>query len=86
MEEAYLWEVLLMEDHERMVVTRVRQGATVALTALQLRTSLDFCQVAPGFPGHAGLVVRAKLVRDFAATTVAVMATVDMEDILHDGG
>jgi hypothetical protein len=39
MEEARLWEVLLMEDHERVVVARVQQRASVALAALQLCTS-----------------------------------------------
>jgi hypothetical protein len=34
MEEACLWEVLLMEDHERAVVAEVRQGASVALATL----------------------------------------------------
>jgi hypothetical protein len=35
-EEACLWEVLLMEDHERAVVAGIRQGAGIALAALQL--------------------------------------------------
>jgi hypothetical protein len=38
-----------MEDHERMVVARIWQGVSVAFAALQLCTSQDFCQVAPGF-------------------------------------
>ena len=34
MEEAHLQEVLLMEDHECMVVAIIHQGADVALAAL----------------------------------------------------
>ena len=32
MEEAHLWEFLLMEDHERAVVVGIRQGAGIAPT------------------------------------------------------
>jgi hypothetical protein len=42
-EEAHLWEVLQMVDRKRMVVARVRQGAGVALAAMQLRSGQDFC-------------------------------------------
>ena len=52
-EEAHLREVLLMEDHERAVVAKIRQGADVALAALQLRTGQDFHQVEPRFLNHA---------------------------------
>jgi hypothetical protein len=33
-EEACLWEVLLMEDRERAVLAEIRQGGGVALAAL----------------------------------------------------
>jgi hypothetical protein len=33
-EEARLREILLMEDRERVVVARIRQGTSVALVAL----------------------------------------------------
>ena len=53
MEEAHLREVLLMKDHERVVVARIRQGADITLTALKLRIGRDFRQVAPRFLDHA---------------------------------
>ena len=34
MEEAYLWEVLLMEDRKRATVARIRWGAGFALAVL----------------------------------------------------
>ena len=44
----------------------------------------------PGFLGHVGQAERAELVGDFAdvadAIMAAVVATMNMEDILHDGG
>ena len=61
-------------------------GASVALVTLQLHTVQDFHQVVPGFPDHDGQVERAKLVGDFATTIVVVVATVNVEDILYDGG
>jgi hypothetical protein len=50
--EARLWEVLLMEDHEHVVVLEIRQGAGIAPAALQLHTDRDFHQVAPRFLDH----------------------------------
>jgi hypothetical protein len=38
MEETHLREVLLMEDHERVMLARIRQEADIALAAIQLRT------------------------------------------------
>ena len=40
----------------------------------------------PGFLDHVGQAKRVELVDDFAAATTAVVATVDVEDILHGGG
>ena len=71
-----------MEDHECMVVTRIQQGVGVALTALQLLTGQDFCEMAPEFLDHAR---QAELVGGFAATVAAIVATISMEDILHSG-
>ena len=84
--EAHLWEVLLMDDREREVVARILQGASIALTALQLRTSRDFHQAAAGFSDHASQAEHAELVGGFAAATAAIMATINMEDILRNGG
>jgi hypothetical protein len=65
-EEARLQEVLLMEDCERTVVAGIYQGVNIALVALQLHISQDFCQVAPEFPDHARQAERAELVSGFA--------------------
>jgi hypothetical protein len=53
---------------------------------MQLRTGQDFRWVAPRFLGHAGQAEQAKLVGDFTAIVVAIVATVNVEDILRDGG
>jgi hypothetical protein len=73
MEEARLWEVLLMEDHERAVVARVWQGVGVTLATMQLCTSQDFHQVEPRFLDHARQAERVESVSDFATTTAAVV-------------
>jgi hypothetical protein len=72
----------MVEDLERAVVVGIRQGAGVALTAMQLRTGQNLRRVEPGFPDHAGQEERVEMVSDFAATVAAV----NMEDILHGGG
>jgi len=41
--------------------------------------------VEHGFSDHTGQAERAELVGDFAAAA-AIVAVMDMEDILHDGG
>lgn len=46
----------------------------------------DFRQVAPRFPDHAGQAERVELVGNFAAAAAAIVAAVDVEDILHGGG
>jgi hypothetical protein len=53
---------------------------------MQLRIGQDFRWVAPGFLGHAGQAKQAKLVGDFAAAVATVVAIVNVEDILRDGG
>jgi hypothetical protein len=85
-EEAHLWEVLKMVDHERAVVVGVWQGASVALATLQFCTGQDFQWVAPRFSDHARQAEPAKLVGDFAVAAAAVVALVNMEDILCGGG
>jgi len=75
-----------MEDHERAVVAKIRQGADVALAALQLRTGQDFHQVAPRFLNHARQAEQVELVGGFAAMMAMVVATVNVEDILRGGG
>jgi hypothetical protein len=85
-EEARLCEVLLMEDCECAVVARIRQGASVTLATLQLRTGQDFHQVAPRFLNHARHAERGELVGGFATTVATVMAAANMVDILRGDG
>jgi cephalosporin-C deacetylase-like acetyl esterase len=75
-----------VEDHERAVVAGIRQGAGVALAAMQLRVRLDLHWVAPGFPEFVEQEKRVELVNDFAAASAAVVAAMNVEDILHGGG
>ena len=65
---------------------RIWQGAGVALTALQLRTGQDFRLVAPGFSDHARLAEWAELVSSFATDAAAIVAAMNVEDILYGGG
>lgn len=53
---------------------------------MQLRVRMNLHRVAPGFPKDVKQEERAELVDDFAATAAVVVATVDVEDILHGGG
>ena len=86
MEEAHLQEFLLIEDHEQAMVVGIWKGAIVALTAMQLCTTQDFCQVEPGFPDHAGQAKQAELVGDFTIAMATIVAAVNVEDILRGGG
>jgi hypothetical protein len=79
MEETCLHEVLLMEDHERVMVARIRQEADVTLIAIQLRTGHDFRQVVPRFLDHAR---QAELVGGFTVAAAIIVAAVNMDDIL----
>jgi hypothetical protein len=65
------------------VVARIRQGAGIALAALQLHTGQDFPQVAPD---HVGQAERVELVGGFAAAVASIVATVNVEDIVRGGG
>ena len=67
-------------------MARIRQGAGVALAALQLRIGHDFRQVAPGFPDHTSQAERAEMVGGFTAAAVAVVVAVHVEDILRGSG
>ena len=75
-----------MENHEHVVVAGIRQGAGVTLAALQLHTGQDFRQVAPGFLDHASQVELAEWVGNFTAASTIIVATVNLEDILHGDG
>ena len=75
-----------MEDHEQAVVAGIWQGADLALAAVKLCTSQDLRRVEPGFSNYAGQKEQAELVVDIATATAAVMATVNVEDILRSGG
>ena len=50
---------------------------------MQLRVGMDVDRVAPGFPERVEQKKRAELVNDFAATSAAIMAAMDVEGIIH---
>ena len=85
-EAARLRGFIIAEDHERAVVARIQQGAGVALAAMQLRVGMDVDRVAPGFPERVEQEKQAELVNDFAAASAAVVAAVNVKDILHGSG
>lgn len=64
----------------------VWEGASVTLAAMLLRTRMNIRRVTPGFPEHTGQEEQTTRVNDFAAAADAVVATMDVEEILHDGG
>jgi hypothetical protein len=70
---------LTVEDHERLVVVEIQQGADVSLKTMQLRIGQDLRWVEPGFPEHAGQEERE-------ACRATVVAAVNVEDFLRDGG
>ena len=47
---------------------------------------MNLRQVMPRFSEYAGQEERTMWVNDFATTTDVVVATVDVEEILRDGG
>jgi hypothetical protein len=81
--EAHLREALLMEDHQRAVISMIRQGVGVTLAAAWLHSGHDLRHLAPGFPDHARPKERMELVRDFTAAADAVVVAVNVEDILR---
>jgi hypothetical protein len=85
-EAAHLRGFILVEDHEWVVVAGIWQGASVALAAMQLWIRVNLRRVAPGFPEHVRPGQRAELVKDFATAADAIVAAVDVEEILHGGG
>jgi len=85
-EVAHLWGFIVAEDHERVVVVGIRQGANIALAAMQLWTRVNIHRVAPGFLGHVRIEEQAELVTDFTTAVDAIITVVDVEEILHSGG
>ena len=47
---------------------------------------MNLCRVMPRFPEHAGQEEWMARVNDFTAAIDVIIATVDVEEILHDGG
>lgn len=80
---ACLQQTLAVEDRKRAVVAGIRQGAGVALAAMHLRIGRDLRRVAPGFPDEASQVEQMELVSDFAPAAAAVVAAMNVEDILY---
>ena len=85
-EAARLWGFIVVEDHERAVVVGIWQGAGVALATMQLWTRANLCRVVPGYPEHVWLEERAELVNDFTAMVDAIVADVDVEEIIRGDG
>ena len=85
-EEAHLRGLIVAEDHERAVVAGIRQGASIALATMELRTRVNLRRVVPRFPEHVQLEERAELVNDFAAATDAIVAAMDVEEVIHGDG
>lgn len=85
-EAARLRVFIAAEDHERVTMAGIRQGAGVALAAMQLRVRMDLRRVVPRFPERVGQEERRARVNDFAAAADAVVAAVDVEEILRGGG
>ena len=53
---------------------------------MQLQTGVNLRRVTPRFPKHARLEERMARVNDFTIVADTVVAAVDVEEILHDGG
>ena len=68
------------------MVAGIQQGASVALATMQLWTEVNLHRVVPGFPEDAGQEERTARVNKFAAAADAVIAAMDVEEILHGGG
>lgn len=81
--EEQLREALLMEDRQRAMISRIRQGVGVTLAAAWLHSGHDLRHLAPGFSDHARPKERMELVGDFTAAADAVVVAVNVEDILH---
>ena len=85
-EAAHLRGFIVVEDHERAMVARTRQGASVTLASMQLWTGMNLCRVTPRFPEHTRQEERMTRVNDFAAAADVVVAVVDVVEILCGGG
>ena len=67
------------------VVTHgVHHGATTALAVAQLRSGQDLHEVEPGFPPESSWDEIDKLVSDFTDAAEAVIASVDVVDIISN--
>ena len=69
-----------------MAAAGIRQGASVALVAMQLRTRVNLRRVVPGFPERVRQEEQAELVNDFTAAVDAVVAAMDVEEVIHGDG
>lgn len=70
------------------VFSGIQQGASVALAAAQLRSRHDLRCLEPGFLGTTRPEAREVLVGEFAAAAEAIVAIVNVEDIIgnaHQG-
>jgi len=66
------------------VVTHgIRHGAATALAAAHLHSGVDLRAVEPGFPVEAPEDV-GELVADFTAAANAILAVVDVEQVVRD--
>ena len=85
-EAAHLQGFIMVEDRERVVVVWIRQGANIALAAMQLRTGVNLHRVVPRFPEHVRPEERTRLVNDFATAVDPIIAIVDVEEVIHGDG
>ena len=68
------------------MVLGIWQGADVDLATMQLRIGMNLHRVTPRFLEHVGQEERMAWVNDIATAADVVVATVDVEEILRDGG
>jgi hypothetical protein len=54
------------------------------MAATQLRLGEDLTVVEPEFPGETSYRQRKNLISKFSAVSDGVLATVNVEDIIHD--
>jgi hypothetical protein len=85
-EAARLRGFIVAEDREWAVVAGIRQGASITLVAMQLRIEVNLHRVVSRFPERVRLEERAELVNDFTAAMNAIIAAMDVEEVIrgHD--
>ena len=59
-------------------------GGTSTMAAAQLRLGEDLTMVEPGFLGETSYQQRQNLIGEFFVVGDGVLATVDVEDIIHN--